>query len=147
MRCVGYEQAKHLSRAAFRRRTGVTPETFAEMLNVLRLREAGKRKSGRPPALTLEDQLLMTLEFWREYRTYFHLGQTWGLHETTVQRTVVRIEDALMQSGRFTLPGRPVLRDDTTVFGVVVVDATEMPCERPKGGNAAGTAARRSVTP
>ncbi|MEH2211389.1 MAG: transposase family protein [Nostoc sp.] len=27
----------------------------------------------------MEDQLLMTLEYWREYRTYFHIGQSWGV--------------------------------------------------------------------
>ncbi|HAJ64425.1 MAG TPA: hypothetical protein DCP31_38650, partial [Cyanobacteria bacterium UBA8543] len=25
----------------------------------------------------------MTLEYWREYRTYFHIGQSWGVTEST----------------------------------------------------------------
>ncbi len=29
------------------------------------------------------DQLLITLEYWREYRTYFHLGNSWGVNEST----------------------------------------------------------------
>jgi hypothetical protein len=40
-----------------------------------------RRKSGRPPKLTVEDQVLLTLEYWREYRTLFHLATSWGLHE------------------------------------------------------------------
>ncbi|NEO42783.1 MAG: transposase family protein [Moorea sp. SIO4A3] len=26
----------------------------------------------------------MTLEYLREYRSYFHIGQSWGLNESTV---------------------------------------------------------------
>ena len=32
---------------------------------------------GRRSALTLEEQVLVTLEYWREYRTYFHKGTNW----------------------------------------------------------------------
>jgi len=41
-------------------------------------------KSGGSPfklsmrPLSLENQLLLTLDYWREYRTYFHIGQSWG---------------------------------------------------------------------
>ena len=42
---------------------------------VLHDRKANKGKSGRPPALPVRAQLLLTLEFWREYRTSFHLAQ------------------------------------------------------------------------
>ncbi|MHC5927340.1 transposase family protein [Nostoc sp.] len=27
--------------------------------------------------------MLMTLEYWREYRTYFHIGQSWGVNQST----------------------------------------------------------------
>jgi len=141
-----YEQALKLNATDFRRRTGVDPMTFAEMEAVLRDREASKRKSGRPPAVPVGAQLLLTLEFWREYRTFFHLGQAWGMHETTVLRTVVRVEDALLQSGRFSLPGKKTLRDAGTVLKAVVVDVSEVPCERPKKSSGRGTAGKRSAT-
>ena len=127
-----YERALQLNQAQFRRKTGVDPETFAQMEAVLHEREASKRKSGRPPSLSVGTQLLLTLEFWREYRTYFHLGQDWEIHETTVGRTVVRVEEALLKSGRFSLPGKKALKDPDTVFASVVVDVSEVPCERPK---------------
>ncbi|WP_229776724.1 transposase family protein [Deinococcus ruber] len=90
---------------------------------VLHDREADKGRSGRPsaapePAISLLRHRAITikrrepwprsitLEFWREYRTSFHLGQVWGIHETTVLRTVVRVEDALLRSGGFSLPGK-----------------------------------------
>lgn len=147
MTALKYEQALGLNRRDFRRRTGVDPETFAEMEAVLHHREAGKRKSGRPPTLPVGAQLLLTLEFWREYRTFFHLSQAWGMHETTVLRTVVRVENALVQSGRFSLPGKRTLTDAGTVFTAVVVDVSEVSCERPKKSSGTGTAGKRSVTP
>ena len=145
MTALKYEQALQMNGADFRRKTGVDPETFAEMEAVLHDREANKGKSGRPPALPVGAQLLLTLEFWREYRTFFHLGQDWGMHETTVLRTVVRVENALLQSGRFSLPGKKTLTDAGTVFTAVVVDVSEVPCERPKKSSGTGTAGKRSA--
>jgi hypothetical protein len=31
-------------------------------------------KRGPKPKLSIEEQVLVTLEYWREYRTYFHIG-------------------------------------------------------------------------
>jgi len=101
------------------------------MLEVLRGREARKKKRGRTPALCLEDQLVLTLSFWREYRTHFHLSEDWGVDESTLRRSIERVEDALITSGDFSLPGRKVLRDDRSLE-VVVVDIAESAVERPK---------------
>ncbi|PHM09614.1 transposase family protein [Nostoc sp. 'Peltigera malacea cyanobiont' DB3992] len=70
-----YEQVKSLKLEDFKRLCGVRPETFNQMLEVVRLLHRTKQKTGRPGKLSLENQLLMTLEYWREYRTYFHIGQ------------------------------------------------------------------------
>ncbi|MEH2173679.1 hypothetical protein [Nostoc sp.] len=40
------------------------PETFRQMIEVVRSQSTPKRKTGRPGKLSLEDQLLMTLEYW-----------------------------------------------------------------------------------
>ena len=58
-----YDQALQLNRTQFRRRTGVDPGTFAKMEAVLHDRVANKGKSGRPPALPVGAQLLLTLKF------------------------------------------------------------------------------------
>ena len=142
-----YEQTITLNRSRFRRRTGVYPEVFADMLESLHDWHRRKTRAGRPPALRLEEQLMLSLEFWREYRTFCHLGQDWGIHEATAHRAVVRVEDALLASGRFSLPSRRALHADTTVWTAVLVDVSEMPCERPKKTRNAGTAGRKSVTP
>ena len=120
-----------MSWPVFKRTLGVKPTTFYGMLQVLEQREEGKRKAGRPAKLTLKDQLVLALLFWREYRTYHHMALDWEVDETTVRRTVERVEDTLLASGQFSLPGRKALTEDLSLE-VVVVDVSETPCERPK---------------
>lgn len=136
-----------LNRTSFKRHTGVYPEVFYEMHSALLEWEAAKKKPGRPPVLALNVQLVVTLEFWREYRTSFHLGQEWGVYETTAQRTLERVEDALLGSGKFSLPGKRALKSEKQVWNAVLVDVSEVACEQPKKSSGRGTAARRSGTP
>ena len=117
--------------AKFKRKLGVKRATFEKLFLALQAREAGKKKRGRTPSLCLEDQLVLTLSFWREYRTHFHLAEDWGVDESTVRRTIERVEDTLISSGKFSLPGRKALRDDCSLE-VVVIDIAESPVERPK---------------
>ena len=144
-----YEQLQRRDDAAFRRFCGVPKATFLAMLEVLEQHEAAKLKPGRPSKLGLADQLLMALSYWREYRTLFHLGAEYGLHESTVSRIVTRVEDALAGSGHFALRPRDTLPEEGPRVAVVALDATESPVERPKKtlGNTRTTAARRSATP
>jgi hypothetical protein len=71
-----YEQRKDLQPGNCKRACGGHPQTFEQMLQVLQAHEQQKVKPGRPPTLSLENQLLMALQYWHEYRTYFH---TWAL--------------------------------------------------------------------
>ena len=105
------------------------------------------RELGRPPKLIIEDQILMTLMFWREYRTQFHIGETYEVSEATVSRTIRKIEDILTKSGEFTLPGKKVLQDSETVIEFIVVDVAEQPIERPKKNKKEATAEKRSDIP
>ena len=128
-----YEHLQWLPAAAFKRFCGVRPATFATMVDTLRDRQQQThRKSGRPPKLRVEDHMLLTLGYWREYRTLFHLAASWGVHESTARCIVHHIEDALMQSGAFRLPGKKALPSVGNTIEVIVVDATETPIERPK---------------
>ena len=117
------------------------------MHEILQAWESQKKKPGRPAALLMAEQLILTLEFWREYRTYFHLGQDWGVHETTAQRAVERVEAALLASQRFSLPGKRSLITGEAVQNAVRVDVSEVPCERPEKINGPGTAVKRSGIP
>jgi len=69
---------------------------------------------------------------WREYRTYFHIGSSWSISEASVCRIVHWVENRLMGSGRFRLPGKKQLVRGFDTPSVVVMDVTETPIERPK---------------
>ena len=129
---MSYEQIKELPPGKFKRLCGVHITTFKKMVDVLtpELVRAGKR--GGQPKLSVEDHLLITLEYWREYRTYFHIAQSWGIHESTVCRIVRKVENILIKSRAFRLPGKRQLHQGGFEWEVVVVDVTEIPIERPK---------------
>jgi hypothetical protein len=138
-----YETVQKLSDEDFKRSTGVSRGMFEKMLKVVK---AGLRDFGRKPKLSREDQLLMTLMYWREYRTEFHIGVSYEVSEATVCRTIQKIENVLMKSGEFRLPGRKSLQPRDPLIEVVLIDATEQPIERPKKSNEGITAAKRSAT-
>jgi DDE superfamily endonuclease len=139
-----YETIEHLKDSEFKRLTGVQRETFEEMLRVV---EKGLRDFGRTPKLNRADQLLMTLMYWREYRTEFHIAQAYGVSEATVCRTIHKVEDVLVPSKKFRLPGKKALQPSDTVFEVILVDASEQPVERPKKARNSTTVAKRGDTP
>ncbi len=128
-----YEAIQKLSPTEFRRLTGVRKETFVQMISIVK--EAEKQRmsqGGKPSRLVVEDKLLMALEYLREYRTYFHLGQSYGLSESACYRNCKWIEDILIKSKEFSLPGKKALLKGDTEFEVILIDATESPIERPK---------------
>ena len=68
--------------------------------------------------------LLMALEYIREYRTYFHISQSYGVSESTAYKTVRWIEDTLIKHPDFALPGRKALLKSDVEYEVVLIDAT-----------------------
>jgi hypothetical protein len=139
-----YETIKDLKDTDFKGLTGVHRETFELMLELIK---KGLRDFGRPPKLSRAEQLLMTLMYWREYRTEFHIAQSYDLSEATVCRTIQKVENALVRSGKFRLPGKKTLQPSETIFEVVLVDVSEQPIERPKKARKGITAAKRSAIP
>lgn len=128
-----YEQTKKLSNREFKRLVGVQRRTFNEMVKVLQDAASLKRR-GCPNKLDLEDQALICLQYWREYRTYFHIAQDWQVSESTVCRTVQRVETILVTSSRFRLGGKKSLLSSSQKPLTVAMDVTESPIERPKHG-------------
>lgn len=142
-----YEQLKSLKPSAFKRRCGVHRDTFEQMAEALRPHLDRRGKRGGQPKLTVEDQLLVVLEYWREYRTQFHIATSWGLSESAVCRLIQKVETVLMGSGKFRLPGKKQLYANAQTWSVLVVDVTESPIERPKKNSEGTTVARRSGIP
>ena len=141
---MNYEDVKNLNHGDFKRLCGVTTETFAAMCEVV-LEYKQLKTRGRKSNLSIENQVLLTLIFWREYRTLLHLGRDWQLRESNVSRLVRRIEDILIKSGKFAVPGKKRLLADETIK-YTIVDVTESLIERPKKNSAGSTAASASDT-
>lgn len=128
-----YDRIKSLSGEEFKRLTGVKRKTFHEMMEILNEEEVKKKKGGgKPNALSIEDRLLMALEYLREYRTYFHVSQSYGITESTCYRNCRWVEDILIRNGKFSLPGRKELLKSDTEYEIILIDASESPIERPK---------------
>lgn len=128
-----FEQIKEESADNFRRLTKIKRRTFDLMISILRGSEAVlKAHGGKPNKLSIEDRLLMTLEYLREYRTYFDISRGYGISESSCYRNIRWVEDTLIKDGQFSLPGRKALLKSDVEYGVVLIDATESPIERPK---------------
>jgi hypothetical protein len=145
---VKFDKIAGLDDERFRRLTGVKRTTFEKM--VLILQEADKVKKirgGRKNKLSIENMLLMTLEYMREYRTYFHISQSYGLSESSAYKTVRWIEDTLIKHPDFALPGRKELLKSDVEYDVILIDATETPIERPKKNKRLITQGKRKSIP
>jgi hypothetical protein len=127
------------------RLTGVKRKTFEVMLALLEAAELIlKSQGGKPNKLSIENRLLMTLEYLREYRTYFHISRSYGMSESTCYRNIRWVENSLIKSGKFSLPGRKTLVKNDSGYKVILIDATETPIERPQKNKGTFTPEKRS---
>ena len=142
-----YETLKGYSDEDFRRITGVKRVTFGKMMEILCKEFAVKHaRGGRKPKLPVEEQLLATLEYIREYRTYAHIAASYHIDESNIYRIIRWVEDTLVKDGTFSLPGRKALLKSDMEYEVVLIDATESPIERPKKSKDATIVERKSGT-
>ena len=128
-----YEIIKEYDEKQFRRITGIKRATFNQMIEILKKSYAEKHKRrGRKPKLSIENQLLAALEYWREYRTYAHIAASYGIAESNIYRSIKWIENVLIKDGTFSLPGKKELLKSDAEYEIILIDATETPIERPQ---------------
>lgn len=139
-----FQEVSEYSAAQFYRLTGVRRAVFELMVEVVTSARSGR---GRPTTLSVQDQLLLVLCYWREYRSQFHVASSFGVSEATVCRTVKKVENVLLKDKRFHLPGKKALHDGSLDLTVIVVDASEQRIERPQKNSAEATPAKRKATP
>ena len=141
---IKYEIIQKYNDTQFRRITGVKRATFEKMLEILKNSYAEKyRRRGRNLKLSIEDQLLAALKYWREYRTYAHIAASYGIAESNMYRNIKWIEEVLMKEGTFSLPGKKELLKSDAEYEVILIDATESPVERPQKNRENTTQARK----
>jgi hypothetical protein len=142
-----YERAMELDGRQFKLLVGIMKQTAVEMVKILH--EAYKlkhKRRGRHAKLSIEVMLMMALEYWRQYVTFFELGFEYGVAESTAHDIVVWVENTLINSGKFSLPGKKALLADDEIE-IVLVDVTESPIERPKKNKSNTIQEKRSSTP
>jgi hypothetical protein len=128
-----HQEIMKLNDDKFRRLTGVKKATFNKMLNILNEALGNRQsKAGRKTKLGVEGLLLMALEYLREYRTYFHIGKSYGVSESSAYKGIKWVEDTLVKHPELSLPGRKALLKSDNEIEVILVDVTESPIERPK---------------
>lgn len=136
-----------LTKENFRRLTGIKRTTFEKMIGILKEKEVEKNRLGaRPNKISLEERLLMWLEYMREYTTYFHTATKHKISESTCFRNCVWIEDILIKSKEFKLPNKKEFVNNVDIE-VVVVDASESPIQRPKKNKENTTRERKRGIP
>jgi hypothetical protein len=144
-----WKSARTYQAAQFKRLVGVERETFDKM--VLEINKSKRpsnhkvpgKKRGSKPKLRVEDELLMMLMYYREYRTFFHTGAEFDVSETQCWRIVTRIEKILIDSQLFHLPGKKKLLESDHEWEGIIVDAAEHAVERPKKSSGGITQEKR----
>jgi len=117
------------------------------MVGVLRAGYAEKHKRrGRHSKLSIEDQLFLSLKYWRQYVTQKELAFEFEVGEATAHDMIVWVEETLLRSEKFRLPGKKALYEDAEIE-IVLVDVTESPVQRPKKNSGGGIREKRSATP
>ena len=134
----------------FKRLVGVKRETFEVMVKEYNKAEKERKKGhkigGRKPKLCEEDRVLFMLEYYREYRTLYHMGIDYGISEGQASKVVREVEKVLIKSGKFSLPSKRVLYEADSQIEFVLIDATESPIQRPKKSKSDTIQGRRSST-
>jgi hypothetical protein len=147
-----YQSLAGLPAGEFKRLTGVSRTTFLVMVEIVVPMVAARQKKGGPRfTWGVKDMILMALTYWREYRTYFHIGVDYRICESQCFRTVKMVEDALIKDTRFHLKGKHTLLEKKEQGKYLVIDVAESPIERPKKkgektGKNSTIQAKRSVT-
>lgn len=77
------------------------------------------------------DQVLLCLSYWWEYRTLFYVATSYGVSEPTASRIIRHVENCLIQSKLFNLL-KELPEGEGIDWNVMIVDATEIPIQRPK---------------
>ena len=145
-----YADIKDCKPTIFKRLTGVSPAIFEAMVSVIKDYKIQHRKhstKGRPSKLSIPDQLLILLMYYREYRTFLHISKSYSISEMHCWRMVTTTECILLESKLFHLPGKKALHNAENTFEAIVVDVSEHPIERPKKNSGGVILEKRNDTP
>ena len=148
-----WKAVKNLNPEQFKRLVGVKPATFEKMvseakrINKKETKKVAGKKRGPKEKLNWYDKTLMLLMYYREYRTFAHVGSSYNISESQCWRIVTTLEQWLIKSELFHIPGRRKLTQSDRSWDVVLVDVSEHPIERPKKNRGGIIQAKRKNIP
>ena len=147
---IKFHKVNKLSETDFRRVVGVKRDTFQDMVKVVRRHyRQMKHKGGTNKSMSANDETLMMLEYYREYRTFKHLGVDYEVSESTAHYIVTKIEKIFIVEPQFHLEKLKYIepQKDVEDIEITVVDVTESQCERPKKSKNITTQGKRKSIP
>ena len=133
-----WNTVKKLNSEQFKRLVGVKPATFEKMvlevkcINKHQSKKNKGKKRGPKEKIGWKGKVLMMLMYYREYRTFAHIGASYNISEAQCWRIITTMEKWLIKSELFHLPGKKMLTKSDEEWEVVIVDVSEHPIERPK---------------
>jgi hypothetical protein len=144
----GGKKQQDVKSVVLKRLYGVQPETGEKMKGMLQ-KECNTlyRQGGKPPKLTVKDNLFIPVKYLREYRKRERIGAEYGVGKGRVSGTVRWVEDRLKQVPDFKVHGKKVLAGTPQEIPYIEVDESENPIQGPKKNKKGGLGARRSDLP
>ena len=132
MKMNNKDRLNQLKEKEYQELFGVKKATFEKMLEILNIQYKQDHEKGEKPLkLSILDKLVITLCYYREYRTMQHIAFDYNVSKSTICESIKWVEQTLIKSGVFSLPSKRQLYSDISIE-VILVDATEVEIERPK---------------
>jgi hypothetical protein len=139
------ERIKNLKENEYQVLLGVDKRTFEKMHEALRDEYTKLHKrGGKPPILSVLDKLVITLGYWREYRTYRNIAFDYGVCKSAIGNAVLWVENTLIKEKIFALPSKREMQRKENIVCVAVVDVTEQEIERPQKDSKTGIRERKN---
>jgi len=138
------KRIKKLKDEEYQELFGIKKETFTKMLEILNNKYIELHKQGgKKPKLSVLDKLIITLGYYREYRSMKNIAFDYGVVKSTVCDSINWVEQTLIKDGTFSLPKKRKLLEDNIEVEAILVDATECEIERPKKNKKNGIQGKR----
>lgn len=131
-----FEKYPQQSRDNFVRTVGLSLEQFQSRVELIKVYIQAQKQScpltrrGLKSKLSLENQLLLTLLYRRDYPTFIKLGLQFGLSESYTHKIYHKISTIMVKI--LHVNNRQALFEAN--LETLVVDVTEQPIERPQTG-------------
>lgn len=128
---------EELTDIKFRRYSGVTKKIFYLMCSIM-VEFRSKKNLGAPFGLDVQEEVLMFLEYLRNYSSMEKLAIEYGITIATVHRVIHKLKDVLSADGRISvLPSNEIIFENKSddFLEEKIIDVTEIAILRQEGRN------------